>query len=56
MPRINARRRLEFVCDVMASMPTDSKGTSHYMVQLIKMAFDGDEQAQAVAIEAVTRH
>jgi len=56
MPRISARRRLEFVCDVMAAMPNDSKGTSHYLVEMIKVAFDGDEGAQAVAIEALTRH
>jgi hypothetical protein len=56
MPRINARRRLEFVCDVMAAMPSDSKGVSHYLVELVKMAFEGDEEAQAVAIEALTRN
>lgn len=55
MPRINARRRLEFVCDVMAAMPSDAKGVSHYLTALIKEAFDGDERAQAVAIESVTR-
>jgi len=56
MPRINARRRLEFVCDVMAAMPSDSKGVSHYLTELIRAAFDGDDTAQAVAIEAVTRN
>jgi len=56
MPRISARRRLEFVCDVMAAMPSDGKGVSHYLTALIKMAFDGDETAKAIAIEAITRH
>lgn len=56
MPRINARRRLEFICDVMSAMPSDSKQVSHYLVELVKVAFDGDESAQAVAIEAITRH
>lgn len=55
MPRINARRSLEFILNVREAMPDDGKGVSPRMVDLVCSAYPDDERARAVLLESLTR-
>ncbi len=55
MPRIRARQRLEFCLDIRESMPSDGKGVSQNLMNLVLEAYPDDDAARAVLIESLTR-
>lgn len=55
MPRISARRRLEFCIDVMSSLPSDRPGVSPNLTALVMEAYPEDEATRATLLEALTR-
>lgn len=55
MCRIQALRSLQFILDVREAMPSDEKGASRRLVDLVCMAYPDDEDARGVIIEALSR-
>lgn len=55
MPRILARRRLEFILDSRAAWSSTDGAPDTYLIELVNQAYPDDDGARAVMIEAISR-